>query len=242
MKNAVYIGLSQQMALKRHMDITANNIANMNTTAYKGVSPVFQQYLVEGKQELGKEISFVQDYGVFQDMTEGSLTNTGRPLDLSISGDGYFSIRTDAGIRYTRNGNFKLDNDGFVVTSKGDFLIDERGGTVQLDLANPNIEIAGDGTITLGNGETQKLALNTFENEQLLKSEGYGYYNPGDAEPIPTETASINQGSLEGSNVIPVLEMTNMIDILRTYQAAQKLLDAEHDMQMKAIEELPATN
>ncbi len=240
MENAVYIGLSQQMALKRHLDIVANNIANMNTTGYKVVRPVFQEYLVE--EPFKDKMAFVQDYGVYHDRTEGTLTETGRPLDLAISGDGYFSIQTDQGIRYTRNGNFKFDTEGNVITAAGDYLVDERNRSIQVDLTNPNIEIASDGTVNLGTEDTVKLQLFRFENEQIMKQEGNGYYNANGANPIPAENSRIMQGSLEGSNVTPVLEMTTMIEIMRTYQAAQKLLDAEHEMQMKAIEELPAMN
>jgi len=240
MENAVYVGLSQQMALKRHLDIVANNIANMNTTAFKVVRPVFQEYLQD--EPFKDDIAFVQDYGVYHDRTEGTLSDTGRPLDLAISGDGYFSIETDKGIRYTRNGNFKLDPEGYVTTAAGDYLVDDRNGRIQVDLTNPNIEISSDGTVNLGLEDTVKLEIVRFDNEQLLKQEGNGYYNANGSRPIPSETTRIRQGSLEGSNVTPVLEMTTMIEIMRTYQAAQKLLDAEHDMQMKSIEELPAMN
>ncbi|OUR75698.1 flagellar basal-body rod protein FlgF [Alphaproteobacteria bacterium 46_93_T64] len=240
MENAIYIGLSQQMALKRHMDITANNLANMTTTAYKSVSPVFQEFLSDELQ--GQEVSFVQDYGMYHDKSVGQITATGRPLDLAISGDGFFSVQTDDGIRYTRAGSFKLDPDGFLTTVNGDFLLDEGGNTIQVDLANPSIEIAPDGTVNLGGDQSTKLELTAFDNDQLLKQEGNGYYDPDGAELRVAEGSSILQGSLEGSNVNPILEMTNMIEIMRSYTAAQKLLDAEHDMQMKSIEELPAMN
>ncbi len=240
MENAIYIGLSQQMALKRRMDITANNIANVNTTAFKGVHPLFEEFLVKEPAVVNDKMSYVQDFGVYHDRTEGAIQRTDRPLDLAISGDGYFTIETETGTRYTRNGNFKLDADGNIITQSGDILLDETGSPLQISQANPDIEIAPDGTVTMGEGQTQKIELVYFENDQLLKHMGNGYYDAGETEALPAEDATINQGSLEKSNVQPILEMTSMIDILRSYQAAQKLLDAEHDMQMKTIEELPA--
>ncbi len=238
MENAIYIGLSQQMALKRRMDITANNIANVNTTAFKGVQPLFEEFLVDKPST--PKLSYVQDYGVYHNNTEGAIQQTDRPLDFAISGDGYFSIETDAGTRYSRNGNFKLDADGTIITQSGDVLLDETGSPIRLNQNNTEIELAPDGTLTIGEGQIQKLEIVYFENEQLLKQQGDGYYDAGDNEALPSETARVLQGSLEKSNVEPILEMTSMVDILRSYQAAQKLLDAEHDMQMKAIEELPA--
>ena len=240
MENAIYIGLSQQMALRRHLDITANNLANMTTTAFKSVSPVFQEFLSD--KQKGQEISFVQDYGMYHDKSVGQINNTGRPLDLAIAGDGFFSVQTDAGIRYTRNGNFKLDFEGFITTNNGDFLLDETGSTIQVDLTNPDIEVAADGTISFGGEQTTKLELTKFDNDQLLKQVGNGYFDPDGAVASPVEDAKIIQGNLEGSNVNAILEMTSMIEIMRSYTSAQKLLDAEHDMQMKSIEELPSMN
>lgn len=240
MENAVYVGLSQQMALKRHLDIVANNLANMSTTSFKSVSPVFEEYLQKDPQ--AAQISYVQDYGSYHDQSEGSVTNTNRALDMAISGDGFFTVRTDEGIRYTRNGNFKLDPEGFIITSNGDFLLDEGNGTIQVDLTNPDIEVAGDGTVNLGTEDVLKLELVTFDNNQLLTPVGNGYYETNGENPIPAPNASILQGSLENSNVNPILEMTTMIEVMRAYEAAQKLLDAEHELQMKAIEALPTLN
>jgi len=239
MENAVYIGLSQQMALRRQMDITANNIANLNTTAFKGVHPMFQEFLVDEPHQQSK-MSYVQDYGVYHDRTEGVIEHTARPLDMAIAGDGYFTIETEAGLRYTRNGSFGVDPEGNIVTAKGDFLLDETGRAIQVDINSPNVEIASDGTVNLGNDTTVKIELMTFDNQQLLKQIGDGYYKADDIEPTPALNAKVIQGSLEKSNVQPILEMTTMMDILRNYQSAQKLLDAQNDMQLKAIEELPS--
>lgn len=238
MENAVYIGLSQQMALRRQMDITANNIANLNTTAFKGVHPMFEEYLVNEQQQ--SSMSYVQDYGVYHDKSEGVMEHTARPLDMAINGDGYFTIETDAGLRYTRNGSFSLDPEGTIVTSRGDYLLDETGRPIQVDINSPDVEIATDGTVNLGNGETVKIELVAFDNQQLLKQIGSGYYDAEGIASNPAVNTKLIQGSLEKSNVQPILEMTTMIDIMRNYQAAQKLLDAQDDMQMKAIEELPA--
>ncbi len=240
MENAVYVGLSQQMALKRHLDIVANNLANMSTTSFKSVSPVFEEYLQDDPQSA--KISYVQDYGVYHDQSEGRIANTNRTLDFAIAGDGFFSIRTEDGIRYTRNGNFKLDPEGYIVTSNGDFLLDDSNSSIQVDLTNPDIEVAADGTINLGTEDVLKLELIAFDNNQNLTQIGNGYYEANGENSFPAPKASILQGSLEHSNVNPILEMTTMIEVMRAYEAAQKLLDAEHEMQMKAVEELPTLN
>ncbi|MDF2365992.1 flagellar basal-body rod protein FlgF [Sneathiella sp.] len=237
MENAVFIGLSQQMALKRRLDMTANNLANVNTTAFKSEHPLFEEFLVERANQ--DDVSYVQDYGSYRDLREGEFTHTGRPLDLAISGEGYFSIETDEGIRYTRNGSFRLDPDGNVVTINNEALLDENNRKITIDLQFQEVSIAPDGTVTTAPGQTAKIGLVKFENPQILKQVGNGLYDAEDFRPEAAVDVNIMQRTLEKSNVQPILEMTAMIDIMRAYQSAQQLLDSEHDLQMKSIEEMP---
>ncbi|MCC3305046.1 flagellar basal-body rod protein FlgF [Sneathiella sp. HT1-7] len=237
MENAVFIGLSQQMALKRRLDMTANNLANVNTTAFKSEHPLFEEFLVERANQ--DDVSYVQDYGSYRDLREGEFTHTGRPLDLAISGEGYFSIETAEGIRYTRNGSFRLDPDGNVVTINNEALLDENNRKITIDLQFQEVSIAPDGTVTTAPGQTAKIGLVNFENPQILKQVGNGLYDAEDFRPEAAVDVNIMQRTLEKSNVQPILEMTAMIDIMRAYQSAQQLLDSEHDLQMKTIEEMP---
>ncbi len=238
MENAVFIGLSQQMALKRQLDITANNLANVNTTAFKSEHPLFEEFLVENFSD--RSMSYVQDYGSYRDLREGEFSHTGRPLDAAINGEGYFTIETDQGIRFTRNGSFRLDPEGNIVTINNNFLLDETGRKITVDQQFQEVSFAPDGTVTTAPGQTQKIELVRFDNPQILKQVGDGLYDSEGFEPVPAVEAKIMQRTLEKSNVQPILEMTAMIDIMRAYQSAQKLLDAEHDLQMKSIEEMPA--
>lgn len=237
MENAVFIGLSQQMALKRRLDITANNLANVNTTAFKSEHPLFEEFLVERAHQ--DSVSYVQDYGSYRDLREGEFTHTGRPLDLAISGEGYFTIETPQGTRYTRNGSFRLDPEGNVVTIDNNALLDENNRRITVDLQFQEVLFAPDGTVTTAPGQTQKISLVNFDNPQVLKQVGNGLYDAEDFRPQTAVEATIMQRTLEKSNVQPILEMTAMIDIMRAYQSAQQLLDSEHDLQMKTIEEMP---
>ncbi|WP_288900616.1 flagellar basal-body rod protein FlgF [uncultured Sneathiella sp.] len=237
MENAVFIGLSQQMALKRRLDITANNLANVNTTAFKSEHPLFEEFLVERANQ--DSVSYVQDYGSYRDLREGEFTHTGRPLDLAVSGEGYFTIETPQGTRYTRNGSFRLDPEGTVVTIDNNALLDENNRRITVDLQFQDVSFAPDGTVTTAPGQTQKISLVNFENPQVLKQVGNGLYDAEDFRPQAAVEATIMQRTLEKSNVQPILEMTAMIDIMRAYQSAQQLLDSEHDLQMKTIEEMP---
>ena len=96
MENLQLIGLSQQMALRRQLDVVANNVANMNTTAFKGESTVFEEHLVRtmSADKTARKIAFVRDIATVRDVTEGRIEQTGGPLDLAIAGDGYFAVST----------------------------------------------------------------------------------------------------------------------------------------------------
>lgn len=237
MKNAGFIGLSQQVALKRRLDMTANNLANLNTTAFKAEHPLFEEFLIRPMNN--KSVSFVQDYGSYRDLREGEFTHTGRPLDLAISGEGYFTVETDRGVRYTRNGSFRLDPDGFIITSSNEHLLDEDNRQIQVDVQFQELNIAPDGTITTAPGQTEKITLVRFDNPQILKQVGNGLYDAGTHRPEVATDARILERTLEKSNVNPILEMTSMIEVMRAYQTAQQLLSSEHDLQIKAIEEMP---
>ena len=239
MENTIFIGLSRQMALRRQMDVVANNMANMNTTAYKRQTVLFQEYLVDAGTD--GETSYVIDYGLARDITEGRLEKTDNPFDIAITGRGYLVVETEEGPRYTRNGRLHLNEEGVLVASSGDPVLGQDGSEVVISAADGAIEIAADGTISTLLGVIGRLDLVTFENSQALQPGAAGLYNTEET-PIPATDARIRQGLLERSNVEPIVEMTNMINVLRSYQSSQKLLDTDHDLIRKAIESLAATS
>ena len=115
METSTLIALSRQGGLRRQMDIVANNLANMNTTGFKGEKMMFVEHLVrsrgDGRQSRPK-LAFARDIATFRDVTEGPLEKTGNPLDMAVSGEGFFVIQAGQGNSYTRNGRFKLDDGG----------------------------------------------------------------------------------------------------------------------------------
>lgn len=240
MENTSYIALSRQNALWRQMDVIANNMANANTPAYKGEHMMFREFLVDTRSSTratGTKLSFVQDTGLLRDTREGALTKTDNPLDVGIHGDGYFQIETQAGMRYTRNGHFRLDEGGMLVNTQGYAVMDKNNNPIIFAPNETRIEISGDGTVSTENGVVANLKVVRFANEQNLRKAGDSLFETTDqAEPV--ERPSVVQGMMEESNVSPVLEITKMTELLRQYQAAQNMIDKEHDRTMKAIETL----
>lgn len=234
-ENTAYIVLSRQTAMRRQMDVIANNIANMNTTAFKTEQVLFEEFLVEG--EAGNKISFVTDIGTARNLTEGQFMRTENPFDLAIRGRGYLVIETDEGERYTRNGGLRVDAEGFLTTAFGNNVLDDTGRAIQVDPNDPELSIASDGALTGGQGPIGRLAVVTFENEQSLEPVGAGLYKTND-DPEPAEDAIVEQGALENSNVEPILEMTRMIELSRNYQSTNTMINREDDVRRRAIERL----
>src|SRR5450432_108958 len=114
MDNALYVGLSNQMVLKREMDIVANNIANADTTGFKFESLMTKETPAAPALTFGgpKPIKFVSADGVARDFSQGGMRRTDAPLDLAIEGQGFFKVTTKAGDRYTRDGHFRTDDTG----------------------------------------------------------------------------------------------------------------------------------
>lgn len=240
MENTAYIALSRQAALWRQLESVANNMANANTPAFKGEHMMFREFLVDTRSSdkaLGTKLAFVQDMGHLRDVREGPLSKTDNPLDVAIHGSGYFQVETEAGMRYTRNGHFRLDDGGMLVNSAGNAVMDTADAPIIFAPNETRIEIAPDGTVSTENGQVAKLKVVTFDNEQDMRKAGDGLYESS-ADPQTVERPWVVQGMMEDSNVQPVLEITRMMQILREYQGAQKMIDAEHERQMKAMQTL----
>lgn len=240
MQNTAYISLSRQAALWRQMEVVANNMANANTPAFKGEQMMFREFLVPTRSSdraMGNKLSFVQDVGVLRDTREGPLTKTDNPLDFALHGDGYFQIETEGGMRYGRNGHFRLDQTGMLVNSQGFAVMDDRDQPIIFAPNETNIEVSSDGTVSTENGRVAKIKVVKFENDQEMRQAGDSLFETTQ-DPEVVQNPNIAQGMMEESNVQPVVEMTRMTQILREYQGVQKMLDEEHERQLKAIQTL----
>jgi flagellar basal-body rod protein FlgF len=238
MENALLVGLSAQMALRRNMEIIANNLANVSTSGFKREAPVFEELLVPVESDSGPmtEVSFVRDWGVLRDMTAGPLQQTGDPLDVAVEGQGFLIVRTAEGERYTRDGHLKLDAQGRIVTADGDPVMSD-GGEITIPPNTTDIKIAADGTISTAEGQVGKFRIVTFPLASL-KKEGKNLYS-ADSAPQPADpNTRVVQGMIERSNVEAVVEMTKMIEVLRAYQHSTETLNATDDLIRRATQRL----
>lgn len=236
MENSLYITLSRQEALRRQMEVTSNNIANMNTSGYKAQRMLFLEYL-ERPDRQGDRMSFVQDYGLQRNVDVGPLTVTNNEMDVALRSEGYFAVETLTGTRYTRGGAFQLNADREVVDKSGLPLLSDANQRIVIPADAVEIKITGDGTVSTEAGPVAKLKVVTFAEQQRLMELGAGLYETTQAE-IAVTQPMVTQGAIEQSNVQSVAEMTQMIDVLRTYQSVQKMIDTEHERMRTAIRQL----
>ena len=250
MENALLIGLSRQMVLERQLDVTANNLANVNTNGFKSDHALFEEYLRSGAHEdnfvsRDRAVSFVQDRGTFRDDSQGAVQITNNPLDVAISGGGLFAVQTAAGERYTRDGNLHLNNLGQLVTSAGDPVLNAAGAPIVFQPTDHDVNIAADGTITVLEGTSRadsirgKLRVVSFASAQQLLKQGGNLYAATEGAAAQVDSKStVQQGYIEKSNVNSVTEMSNMIAISRAYQSVANILQQQSDLHKNAIEKL----
>lgn len=240
MDNTSYVALSRQTVLERQMEIVANNVANVNTTAFKGEDSLFSEFLVPVQTEdriFRDKLSFVRDLGTVRNMDEGPLQATSNPLDVALHGDGFFVVESPQGPQYTRAGHFRLDQDGQMVTNDGIPVMSADNQPFFFAPNESRISIGKDGTVSTENGDIGKLKVVQFEDQQALRKVASGRFTT-DQQPTDVPRPDVQQGSLERSNVEPVVEMTKLIAIHRAYQGVTKMIEMENARQRKAVNTL----
>ena len=235
MENALLIALSRQTVMERHMEVIANNIANSSTPGFKGEQLMFVEYLAQTAD--GQEASYVQDLAVVRDYGEGKFIETRNKLDMAIHGKGWFVIDTPERRAYTRNGHFTLNERGEMVTPGGHPVLSVNGTPITLAPEDTAIEISSDGTVSTAAGVRGRLDIVTFEDETALDKASNSLFVT-DAVPNRALKAQVVQGMVEGSNVEPIVEVSNMIVALRSYQSAQEVILGDDGLLRQAIDVL----
>lgn len=244
MENASLIALSRQLVLRRQLDIAANNIANADTTGFKVEQLIVETEEARRARNLGVSGPgrFVLDQGVGRDFGQGAIRETGRPLDVAIEGEGaFFRIGDPNGgaERYTRDGGFRTDDQGRLVTRSGLPVLDQGGAEIVLDPTLGQPAIATDGTISQNGQQVGQLGVVRFDILSVLSKDGDGLYrNTSNEAPADARDVQLHQGMLEGSNVDTLAEITGLIEIQRAYESTARLIENASDLSRRAVERL----
>lgn len=247
MIRGLYTAASAMNVLEKKTNIRANNLANVNTNGFKkseGITRSFPEMLLsrieegEPDQEIGELSTGAFMERSFKDLSQGNFLRTDNKLDFAIEGEGFFVIETDAGERYSRDGNFTINADSELVTQSGNPVLDNNGNRIQL-IPDQDFRVSANGQITFNNGlQGAEINLVDFAEESELIQEGDTLYAARDGAEVLNSNAGIAQGYIEGSNVKIVEEMAKMIKTTRQYESSQKVISSLDESLSKVINEV----
>jgi flagellar basal-body rod protein FlgF len=227
---------------QKRLDIVSNNLANASTVGFKKDSVTNQSFdnlltlkIKDSSEAYNNRAIGTMSLGVkigevYTDYNQGSLRSTENTYDLAIEGSGFFNVSTtDANgnevIKYTRNGNFTMDQNGVIMDMNGNALIGE-GGRLTVPVDASNVVIDADGSVYADGNYIDKVKITDFEDYDYLTKQSDNMYIPVEGASEKQTSASIHQGYTEQSNVNVVKEMTDMIAITRAYEANQKVIQS----------------
>lgn len=225
MSSGRYSALSGMATRLEQLDVISDNLANLKTTGFKKSGVVFAAVLDQAtSDQRGKGINFARSEGGYTDFAQGTLNRTGVPLHLGIDGEGFYKVRDAGGnILYTRQGNMRLDPQGFLLAGHGQQVLGE--GDAPIQLTDPVPQVTPDGTMIQADGDTRKLVLHNFADVRQLERVGGGLFRaPAGVVAEPMAETNIQQGQLEESNVNVMQETGRMMEALRVFEACQKMM------------------
>jgi flagellar basal-body rod protein FlgF len=235
------LAASRLVAQQRAMDITANNLANANTPGFRAERVQFSDWI--DRQPSGSTmpgastVTYTQDRATWRESQAGTITHSGNPFDLALSGEGYFTVETKAGPRLTRDGRFGLMPGGTLADSSGNAVLDVAGKPIQLSPGDTRVTIASDGSVTSENGPIGKIGVVRPNDPMRMRAEGATNF-VSDSPTSPVASPGIVQGAVEQSNVQPVMEVTRMMNDVRQFEFVTQFVQAESDRQQSMIDKL----
>lgn len=244
MDSTLYVALSHMNAMRRRMDMTANNVANMTTHGYREEKPLFQEVLQKDFRSQG--VSYVQDARTVRNVNNGPMEETGHTYDFALQGAGFFAVKhpTTGEVTYTRDGRFRVNTTGQLVNTQGLSVLGQGGAPLSIPPTARQVVVTSDGTILADAANVGQLQVAQFDNELLLKKREDGLYEaPTAVQPNgKRENVQVMQGMIEGSNVNPVVALTEMVDIARGYERAERIVSNEDERIRDAIRKLSGRN
>lgn len=251
MVRGLYTAYTGMVNSQKRMDVVSNNLANATTTGYKKEGLTTQSFdemyalkikdltvghLNEniGSLSLGAKIG-----ESYRDWSQGSFVSTENNYDFALSGKGFFNISFtnkagETSTMYSRDGSFQMNQEGYLVTKDGDFVLGE-SGPIQLPTNIDKLEVQPTGEIYADGVYVDTFVLTDFEDYNYLEAYGENLYRAVDGAAQTDCTATVNQGYTEASNINVVSEMVEMISIAREYESGQKVINAVDDMLSKMV-------
>jgi flagellar basal-body rod protein FlgG len=234
MLEGLYSAAAGMAAQQQQLDAISNDLANESTTGYKSERIGFEDLLYNEVHQAGTATSAGAGASaelIGRDQSQGSLQETGNPLDLAIQGNGYFQVkRADGQVALTRDGTFGVDGKGSITNAQGDRL--EPPITLPTGTSPSEVSISPDGTVSVGTHKLGQIKLVTVPAADQLLADGGGLFTPtaSSGTPRAADEATVRQGALESSNVDMATEMAKMVSTQRDYQLSSTSIQMESQM------------
>ena len=219
------------------LDMVANNLANTTTGGFKLDREFYSLFTAadnDAEDSASTKLPLIQKQ--WTDFSQGTLQPTGNPLDLAITGKGFFAVNGPSGTLYTRNGSFKVTADGTLTTQEG-YAVSGGGAPIQVP-EKTAITVGTDGTLTQSGNSIGKLELVNFADPTSLGKMGNSYFVAGAQKPIPADDAEITQGAVEGSNVTSAESAVRLVGVMRQFEMLSKAISLTSDMDKKTLDEV----
>lgn len=217
---------------EQRLNVLANNLSNIQTAGYKRDLSVFSKIFTQAADRY-KSLETHSSATILQ---QGDLQRTGNDLNAAIEGEGFFKVKTPWGVRYTRNGNFKLNGEGVLVDGNGFAIMGRRD---EIQIRGKSVQIQPNGSVQVDGQEIDQIGLVNFPDLNRLRKEGHTYFAVDEGqEEMEVRSSQIVQGSLEMANVNAIEEMIQLIDAQRTFESCQKIIQANDAMDSRVVNEL----
>jgi flagellar basal-body rod protein FlgF len=237
MQSGLYVALSAQMALQKRMESLANNLANASVAGFRGEETKFESVMSDMATE---QVAFASPGKTFIRRDAGQVTATGNPLDVAVQGDAWMAIQGTDGFVYTRDGRMKLGPGGELQSIAGYPILDVGGSPITIDPGGGPLQISDNGMISQNGRQLGAIGLFTIDQDaNLQRFENSGVIPDKPAQPaLDFSKYGIVQGHIEGSNVNPVMEMSQLILVSRSYDAVSNSINNSEDSLRDAIKSL----
>jgi len=239
MLRGLYTAATGMQAQMLRQQTLADNLANINTAGFKGAENVYRSYDDQvigssaSSQAIGQISRGVDVHGTNYDFRQGPLRQTNNPLDFAINGPGFFAVQTSGGgVEYSRNGHFNLDANGYLVDQSGNKILD--AGQMPIFIGTDgvsDITVMRNGELHINGDYKTMLGMFDFpRGSNLVRTDADRYRSGATTQAVAASTVStIQQGFIEGSNISSVKAATDMIQVMRSYEANQKALGTQVD-------------